>query len=78
MYKRQGDEKVGAGDTLVVGSTELNGVFTPFFYNSNYDANVIGAAIESICELDANNEMVPNLGEVTQEEVCLLYTSRCV
>ncbi|RZT02344.1 ABC transporter substrate-binding protein [Cuneatibacter caecimuris] len=64
-----GDEKVGAGDTLVVGSTELNGVFTPFFYNSNYDANVIGAAIESICELDANNEMVPNLGEVTQEEV---------
>ena len=65
----EGGTTEGAGETLVIGTTELNGVFSPFFYNSAYDNQVISAAIESVCELDENNELIPNLGEISQEEI---------
>ena len=54
------------GDTLVIGTSSFNGVFSPFFYNSAYDKEVFSPVLESVSELDENNELIDNAGHVDE------------
>lgn len=57
-------------DTLVVGTQSLDGVFSPFFYTSGYDAQVgINPVFASVCRLDADGRLVDEAGHVEMEEV---------
>lgn len=56
-------------DTLVIGVQDLDGVFSPMFYNSAYDAQVIDSIFTSVCTLNPNGELVDNAGHVSVEEV---------
>ena len=67
-----GDNGGDAGsknDTLVIGISEYNGVFNPLFYTSAYDSQVILPMFTSICDLSAENKVIPAGGELTAEEV---------
>lgn len=57
-------------DTLVVGTQTLDGVFSPFFYTSGYDAQVgINPVFASVCRLDAEGRLIDEAGHVEMEEV---------
>lgn len=59
----------GPKGTLVIGTTGLNGIFSPFFYHSAFDANVFDMVFEYISELNDKNELVDNAGSVTAEQI---------
>lgn len=59
----------GQYDTLVVGVNDMNRVFSPFFYSSAYDNQIIEQVFSEIMELNASNELIPNAGNVTHEEI---------
>lgn len=57
-------------DTLVVGTSTLEGVFSPFFYTSAYDSQCgIDPVFETVCSLNPDGELVDNAGHVEVEEV---------
>ena len=49
----------GGNDTIVIGSVQWNGVFSPFFYDSSYDAAVFSLAQETVLETNASNLSFP-------------------
>ncbi len=63
------DPTQGKYDTLVIGVSPLNGVFSPFFYTSAYDAQVIDMVFSPICVLDADNVMIPAAGSISAEQI---------
>lgn len=65
-----GATSTSAYNTLVVGVQSLDGVFSPFFYTSEYDSQAgIDPVFASVCTLNANGELVDNAGHVEVEEV---------
>lgn len=56
-------------DTMVVGSTEFNGIFNPLFYSSAYDAYAFQPIFDSVCSLDDDNQLVDNAGNISYEEI---------
>lgn len=54
--------------TLVVGSTEFNGKFTPFFYTSAYDGYIINHIFASAYEVDRGNALIPGVAEYVAPE----------
>lgn len=50
-----------AGDTLVYGAEELNGVFSPLYYTTSYDGYVKDLVYQSMLTYDEKNEIVPLL-----------------
>lgn len=60
----------GTYDTLVVGVQSLEGVFSPFFYNSAYDSQAgIDPVFATVCRLNPDGEVVDDAGHVEVEEV---------
>ena len=59
----------GSNNTLVIGTSTFNGVFSPFFYSSAYDAQAFETVFTSVCEADENNELKEKGGSITSEEV---------
>ena len=55
-------------DTLVIGTTTFDGVFSPFFSSSAYDDQVNDLVISPICWLDKTGKVVDNLGHVDVKE----------
>lgn len=53
--------------TLVVGTGSFNGVFSPFFYHTAYDAQAMELIFSNVCELNANNELVNKAGHIAAE-----------
>lgn len=56
-------------NTLVVGTSEMNGVFNPFFYSTAYDHYAFQSIFDMVTIRDDNNELKPNLGEISFEEI---------
>ncbi|MBS6558689.1 MAG: ABC transporter substrate-binding protein [Clostridiales bacterium] len=59
----------GGNDTIVIGSVQWNGVFSPFFYDSSYDSQIFSLTQETVLETNANNELIDNLGHIDEEVV---------
>ena len=57
----------GPAGTLVIGTGAFNGVFSPFFYQTAYDAQGMELIFSSVCELDENNELVDDAGHIESE-----------
>lgn len=64
-----GGQASGGLDTIVIGVDQWNGVFSPFFYNSSYDAQIFNAVQETVLETNANNELIDNLGHIDSKVV---------
>jgi len=66
----------GQNDTLVVGTTRLNGVFSPLYYLSSYDGWVVNLVFDQLMQYNENNELEPHLIEEkpTISEDGLIYT----
>jgi ABC-type dipeptide transport system, periplasmic component len=66
----------GQNDTLVVGTTRLNGVFSPLYYLSSYDGWVVNLVFDQLMQYNQNNELEPLLieEEPTISEDGLIYT----
>lgn len=62
-------ESTSQFDTLVIGTQSFDGVFSPFFYTSAYDAQVNDLIFASICRLDPDGVLVDEAGHVEVEEV---------
>ena len=62
-------DKGSSSNTLVIGTQTFNGVFSPFFYTSAYDAQAFETVFTSVCETDENNELQEKGGSITSEEV---------
>ena len=58
-----------SSNTLVIGTQTFNGVFSPFFYTSAYDAQAFETVFTSVCETDENNELQEKGGSITSEEI---------
>ena len=56
-------------DTLVIGAGDLNGLFTPFFYNTAYDYQAFETVFTSVSQTNENNELIDNGGAITAEEI---------
>ena len=54
------------GDTLVIGTSKFNGVFSPFFYNSAYDREAFRGVFETVLEPNENNELIDNAGHIDE------------
>lgn len=69
----QGEENTvtatGTYDTLVIGVQDLGGVFSPFFYTSAYDAQVMDMIFSPVARLDKDGEVIDDAGSVSVEEV---------
>nr|WP_245251913.1 ABC transporter substrate-binding protein [Paenibacillus sediminis] len=50
-------------DTFIVGLTEPEGVFNPYFYHNGYDGNASDAMFASLIDYDKNGKQVPGLAE---------------
>lgn len=50
--------------TLVIGTSSFNGIFSPFFYQTAYDAQAFELVFSSVCELNENNELVDKAGHI--------------
>lgn len=50
-----------AGDTLVYGAEELEGIFSPLYYSSSYDGYVVDLVHEKLLTYNENNELTPQL-----------------
>lgn len=59
----------GGGETIVVGTQQWNGVFSPVFADNNTDNTISGVACETIMEADVNNELIDNVGHVDEEVI---------
>lgn len=57
----------GPAGTLVIGTGAFNGVFSPFFYQTAYDAQGMELIFSSVCGLDENNELTDNAGHIESE-----------
>lgn len=57
----------GPSETLVIGTSNFNGVFSPFFYQTAYDAQAIELVFANVCELDENNELKDKAGHIEAE-----------
>ena len=64
-----GGASSSGNDTLVIGTSSFNGIFSPFFYNTAYDAQAFETVFTSVCETNENNELVDKGGSITAEEV---------
>lgn len=64
-----GGASSSGNDTLVIGTSSFNGIFSPFFYNTAYDAQAFETIFTSVCETNENNELVDKGGSITAEEV---------
>ena len=64
-----GGSSASANDTLVIGTSSFNGIFSPFFYNTAYDAQAFETVFTSVCQTNENNELVDMGGSITAEEV---------
>lgn len=65
----ESDNQGGAAhDTLIIGTQAMNGVWSPFFYTSAYDAQVQDLIFTSVCRLDADGELMDWAGHVEVEE----------
>lgn len=62
-------ESTGNLDTLVIGTGDFEGVFSPFFYSSEYDAQILDLIFPSPVRLDENGEVEDYAGHVEVEEV---------
>lgn len=62
-------EAPGQYDTLVIGTGSFDGVFSPFFYTSTYDDQAFSLVFANVCSLNANGELIDDVGHVEVEEV---------
>jgi peptide/nickel transport system substrate-binding protein len=71
-----GNSSKGENDTLIVGTTRLNGVFSPLYYLSSYDGWVVNLVFDQLMQYNENNELEPLLieDEPTISEDGLTYT----
>ncbi len=63
------DGPSSGNDTLVIGTTEFNGVFNYLFYNTAYDANVINLIDLAIYDGDRGGALVSGVCEYKTPEV---------
>lgn len=56
-------------DTMVVGLSELNGIFNPFFYRTAFDSYVFGPVFSSVSILDDDNNLIDDAGTITSKEI---------
>lgn len=56
-------------DTMVVGLSELNGIFNPFFYRTAFDSYVFGPVFSSVSILDDDNNLMDDAGTITSKEI---------
>lgn len=64
------DGSTSTYDTLVIGTTQLDGVFNPFFATSSYDIQVsVDPVFANVCRLDKEGVLVDDAGHVEVEEV---------
>ncbi len=61
------NETEGPSGTLVIGTGAFNGVFSPFFYQTAFDAQAMELIFSSVCELDSNNELKDKAGHIESE-----------
>lgn len=61
--------KTSDNDTLVIGLTDLNGIFNPIFATTANDNNVVGAVFTSVCSVNDNNELIDEAGSISYEEI---------
>ena len=61
------NEADGPSGTLVIGTGAFNGVFSPFFYQTAYDAQGMELIFSSVCELDSDNELTDKAGHIESE-----------
>lgn len=62
-----GNSNGGGGDTIVIGTEQWNGVFTPIYANNLQDQKISEAVIETILEANVNNELIDNLGSIEEK-----------
>lgn len=62
-------ESTSSNNTLVIGTSTFNGIFSPFFYTTAYDAQAFETVFTSVCSTNENNELVDKGGSITSEEV---------
>ncbi|MBQ9764856.1 MAG: ABC transporter substrate-binding protein [Lachnospiraceae bacterium] len=67
--KDNGSGSEGSMGTLVIGTGAFNGVFSPFFYQTAYDAQAMELIFVSVCELDENNELKDKAGHIETEVI---------
>lgn len=60
------DKNVGS-NTLVIGTSKFNGIFSPFFYQTAYDAQAFELIFVNVCELNENNELMDKAGHINAE-----------
>ena len=65
-----GDEVQATGtyDTLVIGTGDFEGVFSPYFYSSTYDNQVNDLIFATVSRLNKDGEVVDDAGHVEVEE----------
>ncbi|MBE5947968.1 MAG: ABC transporter substrate-binding protein [Lachnospiraceae bacterium] len=62
----RGKENVGS-NTLVIGTSKFNGIFSPFFYQTAYDAQAFELIFVNVCELNEDNELMDKAGHINAE-----------
>ena len=69
--KEDTKEEAAAGPqgTVVFASSEFNGIFSPFFYTTAYDNDILSRVHEGLLSLDPSGQVVGNLADYTIEEV---------
>ena len=55
--------------TMVVGTTELNGIFNPLFYTTAFDSYVFGPVFSSVSILDDDNNLIDDTGSISAKEI---------
>lgn len=55
--------------TVVYGTGSFNGVFSPFFYQTNYDHEAYTAVFETVSELNEKSELIDNAGHIEAEQI---------
>lgn len=63
------EESTSTNNTLVIGTSEFNGIFSPFFYTTGYDYQAFETVFTNVCSTNENNELVDKGGSITAEEV---------
>ena len=63
------DSSKGSSDdqTLVVGTIELSGTFSPALYTSSYDGWVVDLVYDSLFKYDVDNKLQPSIAEGEEE-----------
>ena len=56
-------------DTMVVGTTEMNGIFNPLFYTTAFDSYVFGPVFSSVSILDDDNNLIDDAGSIDVKEI---------